>query len=113
MDKEHFYNRMDDLAAELYEKYVNELNEYAENVLVEMYQQGHEDIAKEVNTYIASRSEELRKRLKEDVDVVERKSNVLSQRYDDTNLNISQDKLKFSFKSIYDAAREKIKSFLK
>ena len=36
MNKEEFYNKMDDLAAELYEQYVNELSRYSESIINEL-----------------------------------------------------------------------------
>ena len=113
MDKEEFYNKMDDIAAELYEKYVNDLSEYSDSILLELQEQEYSETSLEVDTYIASRSEELRKRLNREIQDFHEKSSSMKQNHDERNLVISIEKLKLSFKNLYESARGKIKSLIK
>lgn len=112
MNKEEFYSSMDELAAELYEKYVNELSAFAEKGISKLYDEGHADVSTDVDSYILSRGSELKRKLHEDVDKVERKANSLSSGYDRNSLGVSQEKLKLSFASIYESAKRKIESLL-
>ena len=103
---------MDDLAAELYEQYVNELSRYSESIINELSENTSNDVQNEVNTYIASRSQELKKRLEKDIRMVEKKVNESSFQYNSETLDKAKDKLQFSFKNIYQSAAQTIRSII-
>ena len=113
MNKEEFYSSMDELAAELYEKYVNELSAFADKGISKLYDDGHADVSNDVNNYILSRGSELKRKLQEDVDRVEKRADSLNSGYDKHSLGVSQEKLKLSFASIYEGAKRKIESLLR
>lgn len=111
MDKEEFYNRMDDLVAELTEQYNNELQHYAEKIISQI--DTVEQDLQEINTYIDSRTVSFEK------DMISKVHKTKAQldtdgttAYTKPGLAAARSNIATRFKRIYVDAVEKMKSLV-
>lgn len=111
MNKEEFYNELDDLAAELYEKYINALSNYSESMISEIEESSTHNIKSEVASYIASKSTRLKQKLEKDTKEVKERI-TSSGGYNKNFLEKSKQELISSFNGIYNSAKQSIRSIL-